>query len=109
MEIKDRLREKRLSLGLTQEYVAEKVGTTKQTIQKYECGIIKNIPQDKVEALAKALNCSPAYLMGWEDNKQSQPEDNTTLVFHRNGQTERIQINEDDVEFIEQFLKRLKK
>ena len=67
MKIRDRLKERRLELGYTLEDVAKKVGTSKQTIQRYESGIISNIPSDKVEALAKALKTTPAQLMGWSD------------------------------------------
>lgn len=52
---------------MTLEEVAQFVGVTRATIQKYENGIISNIPSDKIEALAKALKTSPAYIMGWED------------------------------------------
>lgn len=61
------LRERR---GLGQTDLAEKVGISKQTLYKYENDIVTNIPSDKVEALADALNTTPAYLMGW------QPEEN---------------------------------
>ena len=69
MTIGDRMKARRLKLKLTQEDVAFVVKVTKQTIQKYENNIITNIPSDKIELLAKALNCSPAYLMGWEDEQ----------------------------------------
>ena len=68
MNIGHNLKKRRLTLGYTLEEVAKKVGTSKQTIHRYETGIIANIPSDKIEALAKALQTTPAYLMGWEDN-----------------------------------------
>lgn len=60
------LRERR---GIGQTDLAERAGISKQTLYKYENDIVTNIPSDKVEALAAALNTAPAYLMGW------QPED----------------------------------
>lgn len=71
MAIKDMLKNRRLELGLTLEQLAEKVGTSKQTIQRYETGVISNIPSDKIEALAEALHTTPQYLMGWEDADNS--------------------------------------
>ena len=68
MSIGQRIKECRELLKMTQESLANKIGTTKQTIYKYENDIITNIPPDKVELLAKALAISPAYLMGWIDN-----------------------------------------
>lgn len=68
MNIGQNLKKRRLTLGYTLEEVAKMVGTSKQTIHRYETGIIANIPSDKIEALAKVLQTTPAYLMGWEDN-----------------------------------------
>lgn len=67
--IGDRVKYKRLELRMTQEDVANIVKVSKQTIQKYENNIITNIPSDRIELLAKALNCSPGYLMGWEEEQ----------------------------------------
>ena len=52
---------------MTLEQTAKLVGTSKQTIQRYETGVISNIPSDRIESLAKVLKTTPAYLMGWSD------------------------------------------
>lgn len=67
-----RLRELRKQRGLTLDALAEMVGTSKQTVQRYETGIITNVPKEKIEALAAALGVTPATLMGWNDEK-SEP------------------------------------
>lgn len=46
--------------------VAKQVGCATQTIFKYENEIVTNIPLDKIEKIATALQTTPAYLMGWE-------------------------------------------
>lgn len=56
-------KEKRLTL----EEIAEALGTSKQTIHRYENGIISNVPSEKVQALASLLEVTPAELMGWEE------------------------------------------
>jgi len=66
MTIGERIKKRREILGIAQTELAEKVKMSKQTIYKYENGIITNIPSDKIEAIAKALDVSPGYLMGWE-------------------------------------------
>lgn len=63
-----KLRTLRQSRGLTLSEIAEAVGTSKQTISRYEKGIITNIPKEKIELLAHALEVSPSELMGWEEN-----------------------------------------
>ncbi len=64
------LRERRKALGLTLNEVAEALNTSKQTIQRYEMGIIANIPKEKIEALARVLKSTPASLMGWSENER---------------------------------------
>lgn len=68
MTIGQRIRDRRERLGLGQTELADRVGISKQTLYKYENGIITNIPSDKIEAISKVLNSSPGYLMGWSDN-----------------------------------------
>ena len=68
MSIGQRIKECRELLKMTQESLANKIGTTKQTIYKYENDIITNIPSDKIELIAKTLGTSPSYLMGWITN-----------------------------------------
>ena len=67
MTVGDRIRELRIKLGIQQIELAEKCGISKQTLYKYENNIVTNIPSDKLELMAKYLNTSPAYLMGWEE------------------------------------------
>lgn len=57
----------RIERGLTQEEVGDRIGTSKQTLYKYETGIITNIPSDKIEALSNLFDVSPAVIMGWEE------------------------------------------
>ena len=61
-----RLKELRKQAGLTLDELAERVGTSKQTIHRYENGTITNVPPEKVESLAVALGTTPGVLMGWE-------------------------------------------
>lgn len=62
-----KLKELRKSKGLTLDELAERIGTSKQTIHRYENGIITNVPPEKVESLAQALGTTPQELMGWDD------------------------------------------
>ena len=78
-----RIRQSRLNKGYTLEEVARRIGVTRQTLQKYETGVIAAIPSDKIEAIANILNVPPAYLMGWEnhsENQHGQRDDYMTLA-----------------------------
>ena len=73
MNIGERIRKRRLDLGLTQDEVAKKVGyKSRSSIQKIECA--RSLPLNKVEIMACALECEPSYLMGWisEDTAQAK-------------------------------------
>ena len=48
--------------------LAEAIGTSKQTIHRYENGIITNIPHEKIALIARALGTSPSALMGWDSD-----------------------------------------
>ena len=73
----DRIRELRRAKKITQEELARLLSTTKQTISKYEKGIVTNIPSDKVEAMAKILETTPEYILEWEE--QEKPAENDGL------------------------------
>ena len=77
MTVGDRIRKQRDLTGMTQTELAEKVKISKQTLYKYENNIVTNVPSDKIESIAEALNVSPAYLMGWEKNLS---EENADLI-----------------------------
>ena len=68
MSIGKRIKMLREQRGMTLEEVAKKCNTIKQTIYKYENEIVTNIPYDKIELLAKALDVSPSYLFGWNES-----------------------------------------
>lgn len=51
--------------------LAELINKNRATIYRYEKNEIENMPYDVIEPLAKVLNVSPAYLMGWEDRATS--------------------------------------
>lgn len=72
MGFKENIKIRRLELNLTLEEVSNELGVSKPTLQRYESGVISNIPLDKVEKLAKILETTPSYLMGWENKHYSE-------------------------------------
>lgn len=67
MNIGQRIKALRIQADMTLEELSKKVGVSRQTLSRYETGVIGNIPSDKIEALAVALQSSPAIIMGWDD------------------------------------------
>lgn len=67
MSIGLRIKNRRISLGMTQSELAEKIGyTNKTTITKIEKGV-NDIPQSKVRDFANALRTTPNYILGLDD------------------------------------------
>lgn len=87
----ERVKERRIALGLSYQRLADKTGMSKSTLQRYEAGTIKNLPADKLGVLAAALETTPAYLMGWDESDNSPP------------------INEEQQKIKEDFLRIIKK
>ena len=68
--INERIKERRIANSMTLLELAEILGVKEATMQRYESGAIKNIKHETVVALAKALGCTPGYLMGWDQTTQ---------------------------------------
>lgn len=67
MDIGDRIKKKREELGMSQEELAKKVGyKSRSSVNKIEMDG-RGLPQNKIVLFAKALETTPAYLMGWEE------------------------------------------
>lgn len=64
------IKREREKAGISQTDFAKMIKVTKQTLYKYEQGIITNIPSNKIEEIANALGLSPSYIMGWEDTTE---------------------------------------
>ncbi|MCF2672271.1 helix-turn-helix domain-containing protein [Fusobacterium varium] len=75
MEINEIIKKRRKELGLTLKQVAEQLGVSESLISRYESKDVKNMGIDKITPLAKVLKCTPAYLMGWENQTQKEMED----------------------------------
>ena len=62
----ERIKFRRKELSMSAEQLAEKVNLSPATIYRYVKGDIEKVPADILKKVARALNSSPAYLMGWE-------------------------------------------
>ena len=60
---------RRKEIGLSAEKVAEILGVSPATIYRYENGDIDKVPGARLAPIANALQTTPAYLMGWEDDE----------------------------------------
>lgn len=71
LQLYKNIKAKREELGISQDELAKLTGyTSRSSIAKIEKGTV-DLPQTKIMLFAKALNTTPAYLMGWEEQKEA--------------------------------------
>ncbi len=68
VNIGNRIKQRRIDLDISAEELATMIGKSRATIYRYENGDIENLPTTILEPLAEALETTPAYLMGWDDD-----------------------------------------
>ena len=68
-----RIKEKRKSLKMTQKQLATRVNKAESSIQKYESGAVE-IPYSVILEIAKELNSTAPYLLGYEDIRKEYNE-----------------------------------
>lgn len=71
--IGERIKEARTKKGLSQTELAEELGyKSRSSVNKIEVGG-RDIPRSQIVKIAEILGVTPAYLMGWEDEKKDEP------------------------------------
>lgn len=73
MTIADRIRNRRLELGLSVDDLAKRLNKNRATVYRYESSYIKSYSPDVISALAEALQTTPAYFYGYDDQAPSDP------------------------------------
>lgn len=67
MTIADRIRNRRLELGLSVDDLAKLLNKNRATVYRYESNYIKTYQPDVMESLALALQTTPSYFYGYDD------------------------------------------
>ena len=79
LTIGQRIRNRRLELGLSVDELAEKLEKNRATIYRYEKDDIKDLPTTVLIPLAKVLETTPADLMGWTEPDKSKGSSSTNM------------------------------
>lgn len=80
-----RIKELRMARDMTLLEVANRLGVSESTVQRYESGAIANLKYDTIIKLANLFSVDPCYLMGWvsplQENEENQiSEDEMQLL-----------------------------
>lgn len=71
MYIGQRIKMLRKQQGLSIDDLACRLNKNRTTVYRYENGDIENLPLGILDSLACVLNTTPAYLMGWDKDKDN--------------------------------------
>lgn len=93
MTFSKRLKKSRENKHMTLAELGEKIGRSEATVQRYESGNIKNLKNDTIQQIADALDVSPAYLMGWEEEQE-------TIAAH----FDKDSLTDEEMEEVRQFI-----
>lgn len=78
LTIGDRIKQRRLELGLSADQLGERIGKDRATIYRYENNDIKKMPISILGPLANALNVTESWLMG--RGKEEKHKDNLLMI-----------------------------
>lgn len=113
MNTGDRIKQRRIELGLTADELADRIKKSRATIYRYENGDIENMPTPVLEPLAKALYTTPADLMGWDEEEATADKllEAYESNIHSDEQLNRIigyynDMNQPDRDMLENMAKR---
>lgn len=119
MTIGQRIKNRRMELGLSVEELAEKLGKNKATVYRYESNFIKDLPVSVLENLAIALQTTPADLMGIDDEESTQhhtDESETEFFefFRQNPEYHALfnscrKVKLEDLDLVKQFIDKMTK
>lgn len=69
MNVGQRIKQRRKELGYNADFLAKHLNVSRSTVFRYEKGDIEKLPTEILEKLAKILNTTPGFLMGWETDE----------------------------------------
>ena len=95
MTIGERIKERRTALGLSADDVAEKLNKNRATVYRYESSYIEKLPITVLEPLAKVLQTTPAYLMGWEETTIKKNDTIADIILQIRSDEELLKIVKD--------------
>lgn len=108
MSIGQRIKTMRTQQGLSIDDLAYRLGKNRTTIYRYENGDIENLPLGILDALASALNTTPAHLMGWdrvENNNEYSTSSETAYTYKWFDEIGANVLNEEECEKIMEYAK----
>lgn len=80
VDIGERIKKRRMELGVSAADLAESLSMSKATIHRYENGEIKNIKLPVIESIARELRANPLWLIGKSEQREAGSMDDGDLL-----------------------------
>ena len=109
MTLGEKIRTRRIELNMTMDDLGQKIGVQRSAINKYEKGIITDLKSSTINALAKALNVSPIYLL---DDDPDDADQKRLEALHQDPRLGILfdhtrKMKKEDVDFMIQMAERM--
>ena len=75
MNVGQRIKQRRKELRISADALGEALGKDRSTVYRYEKGDIEKLPLDILDPIAKILQTTPQYLMGWNEEEKPTVKD----------------------------------
>ncbi|WP_195984327.1 helix-turn-helix transcriptional regulator [Clostridium sp. D33t1_170424_F3] len=108
MELREKIKNRRIELHLTLEDVAHTVGVSSATVSRWESGEIASLRGDKIALLAQTLQVTPAYLMDWS-TQSAVPSQLDKVYFNFAREAQENDIDPDDIKLAIDIIKKLRR
>ena len=83
MTLGEKIKARRMELGLSVDEVAEKIDRNRATVYRYENSDIEDIPTGVLETLSKVLSTTPTQLMGWSEELSDRDKKDIAQTMER--------------------------
>lgn len=104
MKIGERIKRRRVGLKMSADELARRIGKDRSTVYRYESGDIDKVSVEMLWPLARALETSPAYLIGLDGSSgeiaSAHVEDNGIIAHY-------VSTNATQVRHMEQWIREL--
>ena len=111
MPIGDRIKYYREQAGMTMEQLAQAIGVQNSAINKYEKGVVSNIPINRIRQIADALGIDARLLLDFLD-EESKDVDEWREELRSNPDLRMLlsassKLNEEDIKYLIQLAERM--
>lgn len=85
MTIQEKIKTRRIELGLSQAKLADKIGKSRGFISKIERHLIAPVSYETIVNIANALDTTPEYLMNWHKPDEPPTVEDWDAEYNSNG------------------------